>query len=195
MTTLSFLLSTFSRSNFYRPLLITGLLLASSFTLAALPHTQNASILQHAPWTESLKPVGTARMRYLMWNIYDATLLAPNGQWQQAQPFGLRLTYLRNLDGKAIAKRSIVEIRQQGFTNESQLAQWEAALKALIPNVRKGDELFGLKLANGHTQFFHDQTYLGSVADPEFSQWFFNIWLGDKTSEPQLRQQLLGLQG
>jgi hypothetical protein len=33
---------------------------------------------------------------------------------------------------------------------------------------------------------------VGVIRDAEFSRRFFNIWLGEKTSEPKLRAQLIG---
>jgi len=32
------------------------------------------------------------------------------------------------------------------------------------------------------------------IADPEFARLFMGIWLSDRTSEPKMRQALLGYQ-
>ena len=40
--------------------------------------------------------------------------------------------------------------------------------------------------------FYKDNTEIGRIKDPAFSVAFFNIWLGDKTSAPELRRKLLG---
>ncbi len=41
--------------------------------------------------------VGSARMRVMFWDVYDANLFAPAGEWQPGQPFALSLDYLRTL--------------------------------------------------------------------------------------------------
>jgi hypothetical protein len=41
--------------------------------------------------------------------------------------------------------------------------------------------------------FYSNGEEIGSVDDSEFTTSFFNIWLGEKTSEPKFRKALLGL--
>lgn len=136
--------------------------------------------------------VGTARMKYLLWNVYDAKLYASNGTWLAGEPFALELNYLRSLKGDAIAKRSVEEIRKQGFPDESTLSNWYQQLTKILPDVNKGTRLTGVVDANKHTLFYRDGEEIAHVDDPLFSEWFFNIWLSDATSEPKLRRQLLG---
>ncbi|MDX1490990.1 MAG: chalcone isomerase family protein [Pseudohongiellaceae bacterium] len=137
--------------------------------------------------------VGTARLKYFLWNVYDAKLYTSSGQWRSGEPFALELTYLRDLNGDAIAKRSVEEIQKQGFTDEAVLSNWYRRLIEIIPDVKKGTRLTGVVDANSRTHFFRDGEKVAHLDDPLFSKWFFNIWLGDSTSEPKLRQQLLGL--
>ena len=136
--------------------------------------------------------VGEARMTYLFWDVYDAKLYARNSKWRSDEPFALELAYLRDLKGKAIAKRSIEEIRKQGFTDEPTLSLWYKQLTSILPDVNNGMRLTGVVNANSHTEFYLDGKQIAYVDDPLFSKWFFNIWLGEATSEPKLRQQLLG---
>ncbi len=139
------------------------------------------------------KPVGTARLSKLVWDVYDATLYAPDGQWSDAQPFALSLHYLMALDGQDIAERSVAEIRKQGFGDEVKLAAWYSQMKAIFPDVRKGSEITGIYQPDAPTAFYLGSESLGQIRDPEFGRWFFNIWLGDNTSEPDIRKQLLGM--
>ena len=136
--------------------------------------------------------VGTARMKYLLWNVYDVKLYTSSGQWRDGEPFALELNYLRNLKGSAIAKRSVEEIRKQGFTDEPTLSNWYQQLTRMMPDVNKGTRLTGVVDTNNHTLFYRDGVEIAYLDDPLFSKWFFNIWLSDATSEPKLRRQLLG---
>lgn len=137
--------------------------------------------------------VGTARMRYLFWDVYDAELFAPAGVWASDEPYALSLTYLRSLKGAAIAQRSVEEMQQQGYNDQAKLAEWQQAMTELFPNVDKQSNLTGIRTATGDTVFYYNHEFLGAVQDPQFSQRFFAIWLSEKTSEPTLRQALLGL--
>ncbi len=136
--------------------------------------------------------VGQSRLKMYFFKIYDATLYAPNGQFDQTQPFALSLGYLRDFDGADIAQRSIDEMRDLGYRNTAQLAQWLIQMELSFPNIIAGDVLTGVVDEQQHTRFYFNGKPTHTVADPEFTQAFFAIWLDSKTSQPKMRIQLLG---
>ncbi|WP_371192923.1 chalcone isomerase family protein [Glaciecola sp. SC05] len=146
-------------------------------------------IEQHVP---KAKLVGKARLKVLFWNVYDSELYAQDGVWTPDQPFALSLQYLRDLQGRDIAKRSIEEMRKQGFSDEVAMTRWHDTLLNIIPNVSNNSTVVGIQDANKSTILYHNDNLLGEVSEPLFTEWFFNIWLGEKTSQPALRRQLLG---
>lgn len=137
--------------------------------------------------------VGEGRLTYLLWDVYDARLYAPDGQWDENEPFALTLHYLRSLKGEAIADRSVEEMRKQGFEDEVKLAAWHSQMRNIFPDVENGTELTGLYTPGEPTRFYQNGKLMGAVQDAEFGQWFFDIWLSEQTTEPELRIQLLGL--
>lgn len=141
--------------------------------------------------------VGKGLFRYFLWRVYEAELIAPNGQWQYPagyeEPFALRLTYLRDLSGVAIAERTLDEMRTQGFKDEALMQKWFDQIKEIFPDVSDGVSLVGVHVPGVGAHFFRGETYLDTVEDPRFSRQFFDIWLSDKTTGPELRVQLLGL--
>lgn len=138
------------------------------------------------------KPVGQGKLSVMIWDIYDATLYAPQGIWQKSGPLALKLNYLRSIDGNKIADRSAEEIRDQGFKDEVKLAAWHTQMKKIFPDVENGTSITGILTASGETIFLKDGLEIGRIKDPEFGKTFFDIWLSEKTSAPDLRQDLLG---
>ncbi len=136
--------------------------------------------------------VGSGRFTYLLWEVYDATLYAPKGELKRTKPFAMKLTYLRSATGVEIADKSAQEIRQVGFSDEIKLAAWHSQMRKIFPNVKKGMSLTGIYTPDAPTRFYKGSTLIGVIKDPAFGKWFFNIWLGPKSSEPKLRRQLLG---
>ena len=136
--------------------------------------------------------VGEGRLTFLAWDLYDATLYAPKGQWKSVGPFALKLSYFREVSGTDIADQSMEEIRNQGFDNEIKLAAWHAQLKKIFPNVAKGSNLIGIYKHTGETIFYDQDNKIGQINNTEFGRLFFNIWLGEKTNVPHLRKKLLG---
>lgn len=138
--------------------------------------------------------VGTARMRYFTFNVYDAALWVAPGFSAARYPqsaFGLQLTYLRSLDGQAIAQRSLAEMRRGNSLTPAQEQRWLAAMQAVFPDVKAGDRITGLHQPGVGARFWFNGATRGTVADPEFSRLFFGIWLAETTSEPGLRTALL----
>lgn len=143
---------------------------------------------------QDMKLIGEARMRVLFWDVYDARLLSQMDRFDQSEPFALSLTYLRNFEGEKIAARSIEEMRKQGIDDEVALKRWYQSLVGIIPDVRENDEIVGLVDADGSARFFLGGAPIGEIREAAFTRAFFDIWLGDNTSEPRLRDQLLGVQ-
>jgi hypothetical protein len=138
--------------------------------------------------------VGKARLKVIFWDIYDASLIAPQGTFAKNKPFALELKYLRDFKGKEIASRSVDEMRNLGMSDEVKLAKWYQEMQDIFPNVKEGEMITGVVDAENVSHFYLNETPLGKVYDKEFSRWFFDIWLSEETSEPEMRRQLLGLE-
>ncbi|WP_291011260.1 chalcone isomerase family protein [Hydrogenophaga sp.] len=176
----------------------TALAAASLLALAALALALPARANTPEPvLTEALQGkqvVGNARLRVWGFEVYDARLFASPGfdstQFGQ-QPFALELQYLRNFKGAEIAKRSIDEMRDLETIAPDLATQWQAAMRALFPDVKKGDRITGVHTPGRGAAFYLNDRLLGEVADDRFSRLFFGIWLSPKTSQPAMRETLL----
>ena len=150
----------------------------------------NACVTQNI---DQVRFVGTGKLRFLGMDIYRASLFADAKSQNELKQFSLVLNYKKNIKGKAIAERSVYEMRKNGFKDEGKLNLFGTEMKRIFPDIKAGDELTGTALADGTTVFCQKGTELGRITDPEFTKHFFDIWLGQKTSVPKLRRQLLGL--
>ncbi|MEW6693509.1 MAG: chalcone isomerase family protein [Pseudomonadota bacterium] len=144
--------------------------------------------------------VGQGTLRYWGFAVYDATLLAAPG-WRASdlgrQPLVLTLRYQRGFRGADIARRSLEEMRRAGPIDPADEAAWLAAMQRVFPDVRAGDRIAGLWQPGVGARFVLTdadgrQRILGDIADTRFAERFFGIWLAPTTSEPTLRQALLG---
>lgn len=170
------------------PLILMFPLLAPVAALATTP-APAPEIHTHVP---NAALVGEGRLSVLVWDVYDAQLYAPAGEYASKPPFALSLSYLMDLSGEDIAVRSVEEMREQGMRDEVKLAAWYAQMKDIFPDVAPGVNLTGILNDKGESVFYRDGEEIGRIRDPEFGTRFFDIWLAESTSEPELRGQLLG---
>jgi len=169
-------------------LFILGFLLAIfGFTPSYADVIENIKI--NIPQAE---PVGKGRLTWMFWDVYDATLYAPQGHYDLTKPFALSLTYLRDIEGRDIADTSAEEMRRIGMKDEVTLATWHSQMRQIFPDVAQGKNITGVYQPNGTSIFYADGVEIGRLNDAEFGRYFFDIWLSDKTQKPTLRAQLLG---
>ena len=139
---------------------------------------------------------GEATLRFWGLRIYTARLWALpsfHANPTPAQPVVLELEYLRDLKGSAIAERSLQEMKRAGTFTESQAQRWLADMQRIFPDVKSGDRLSGLHQPGRAAVFWYNGRPAGQIDDAEFARLFFAIWLAPTTSEPDMRQALLGL--
>jgi hypothetical protein len=139
--------------------------------------------------------IGSGRLRFLGLSVYDARLWAsrtPGPNDWAALPLALEIEYARALVGRLIAERSIEEMRRVGEFDAAQAQRWQARLAEILPDVQAGDRITGVQRPREATRFFVNARAVGDVRDAEFTRLFFGIWLAPQTSEPRLRDALLG---
>lgn len=139
--------------------------------------------------------VGEGRLKVMFWNVFDARLHAEDGIYAPNEAFALSLTYLRELKGSHIVEKSMEEIERlsSGQIAQEVTSQWDQSLTEMLPDVSKGETITGVRTPQGTSRFYKDEQYLGEIDDPMFTQLFFSIWLGENSTQPALRNQLLGL--
>jgi Chalcone isomerase-like len=159
--------------------------------------TQNADVKPVELATlPNARSVGVAQLQVWGFKVYDARLWAElefNPQDYTRRAFALEINYLRSFDNDAVAERSIQEMRGIGGMSEAQAVQWLAQMRKIFPDIAKGDRLVGLHKPGIGASFSFNGKPVGDILDPEFARLFFGIWLSPKTSAPQLRRGLLGL--
>ena len=184
-----------------RPVVITGLLWAvgargqapapaASATLAA--SSTPAEVSTELP---GARLQGAGRLRFLGLRVYEARLWvsapAMAADWAAA-PLALELEYARSLSGVRIAERSLSEMERQGEIEPAKAQRWLSAMKQIFPDVDASDRITGVNVPGMGARFFINGRQKGDLRDPEFARLFFGIWLSPKTSEPTLREALLG---
>jgi hypothetical protein len=140
-----------------------------------------------------LKARGGGLLRIFGFQVYNAYLWTPNGAaLDRNKPHVLDIQYLRNFTAKALAERSIDEMREQGVGGEAVYPKWLAEMQRVFADVKPGDRLTGVVTAGRTSKFFLNGVLRGEMTDPAFTDAFFGIWLHEKTSQPKFRQLLLG---
>ena len=135
--------------------------------------------------------VGEARLKVLIWEVYDSALFTPSGRWQGDAPYRLSLHYLRNIPAAKLVEETEKAWREQG-RNHPRLNEWLGLLGDLWPDITEGDNLvFGLNEL-GDSAFWFNGSPLGSIEDRDFGPLFGGIWLDPDTPRPELRAQLIG---
>ena len=135
--------------------------------------------------------VGEARLKVLIWEVYDSALFTPSGRWQGVAPYRLSLRYLRDIPAAKLVEETEKAWQEQGRSHP-RLNEWLVLLAELWPDITEGDNLvFGLN-ASGDSAFWFNGSPIGSINDRDFGPLFGGIWLDPDTPRPGLRAELIG---
>ncbi|WP_261904859.1 chalcone isomerase family protein [Vibrio fortis] len=135
-----------------------------------------------------LNKQGEGEMTYLFWTLYNAELYTTPTRTEQA----LKIEYYRDIESKDLVDATQDQWEKLGYS-DSKIKSWIAPLYDMWPNVKQGSTLTIRVSENQQSQFYFDEQPIGTITDTQFGPAFLSIWLSENTSEPELRQQLLGL--
>ena len=149
-----------------------------------------SSVAVAASPVTGLSKVGSGQMDWLFFSVYDASFYTASGRYPaEGLPQALQITYLKDIERQHLIEATQEQWQHLGIKPD---AEWLQVLAATWPSVKDGDVLTFVVQADGSNMFYLNDKALGSVQDNQFSAAFLAIWLSDKTSRPELRQQLIG---
>jgi hypothetical protein len=144
------------------------------------------------PSLEPTQLVGSGILKIYWAKVYTLShyhITAP-GPYENATV--LTYDYLRDIPKEATLKASLEEFaRYPNITKEKQ-ARWMGYLDIALTDMAVGDHAEIWHTSDGSLTFFTRDHTPHRFDDAEFAEVFMNIWLGENTNYPELRQHLLG---
>lgn len=147
-------------------------------------------IVQASP-LQDLQKVGEARLKVWFWEVYESSLYTASGDYNaQNYPIALQIDYLRDISAEDLVEATAEQWQKQGL-DDKRTSPWIERIKALWPDIRKGDQLIFRVDNNQKGRFYYNQEPLGEVEDTDFAPAFLGIWLSPDTEYPKLREKLI----
>ncbi len=128
-------------------------------------------------------------------NDYRVRLMSKNGAYQPSSyPMALEINYLKSMSASALLESTDGELKRLGIDRASR-TRWLASLERILPSVKSGDRLTVLAHGKNKGTFYFNDQAIGDINDRGLAgQFLSSIGLSEKTSQPRLRQQLIGNQ-
>jgi hypothetical protein len=140
---------------------------------------------------QSPKLIGEGTLKVLMWEVYDLRLFTDGTPFSWSDKFLLEFDYSRELKKESVIDASLKEFKLQPNVSDKDIKAWEVYLEQVIQPVQKGTKATVLWVPEGQIIFHYEGSKPTTIENEKFARAFLNIWLGEKTSRPKLRNQLL----
>lgn len=147
---------------------------------------------------DTLKPVGSARLSVLFWDIYQSTLYSADGTFsrddllpESQRRLALNIQYLRDIEADELIEATADEWDKLGVLKAT-YQPWLTQLAAIWPDIQENDELLFVLDDAENGIFYFNHSEIGRVDSPEFAKQFLRIWLDPQSSYPKLRNKLIG---
>ena len=139
-----------------------------------------------------MKLIGQGSLKVLFFEVYDIRLLADSKPFSWKNKFQLEFEYKREVKKETVIESSIKEMRRQSSFLDKDINKWQEYLEISIKPVQEGSQATVTWNPNGQITFHYQSSEPTTIEDENFARAFLNIWLGEETSQPKLRNQLLG---
>jgi len=140
---------------------------------------------------QSPKLIGEGTLKVLMWEVYDLRLFTDGTPFSWNNKFMLEFDYSRELKKESVIDASLKEFKLQPNVTDKDIKAWEVYLEKVIQSVQKGAKASIIWVPDGQIIFHYEGSKPTTIENEKFARAFLNIWLGERTSRPKLRNKLL----
>jgi hypothetical protein len=148
-------------------------------------------ILGNCAVASEMKLIGQGTLKVLFFEVYNVRLLTDSKTFSWKNKFQLEFEYKREVKKQSVIESSIKEMRRQSNILDKDINQWQEYLEISIKPVQEGSQATVSWNPNGQITFHYQSSEPTTIEDENFARAFLNIWLGEETSQPKLRSQLL----
>ncbi len=136
------------------------------------------------------KIVGKANYSFLIWNIYDATLITKSGKFNDDE-FVLVLKYNKVIKKERLVDETINEFKKQKEFKEEYLNNLRQIFNKTFKKTKINSVFVGIK-TNKQAYLYFEGEEVFKTNDKKFINYFFNIWLREDSQNPSFTKKLLG---
>lgn len=136
------------------------------------------------------KIVGKANYSFLIWNIYDATLVTKSGKFEDDE-FALVLKYNKVIKKERLVNETINEFKKQAEFKEEYLNSLRQIFNETFKKTKINSVFVGIKRKKQAYLYFEGEEVF-KTNDEKFINYFFNIWLRKDSQNPSFTKKLLG---
>ena len=140
---------------------------------------------------QSPRLIGEGTLKVLMWQVYDLSLYTDGTPFSWNNKFMLEFDYSRELKKESVIDASLKEFKLQPNVTDKDIKAWEVYLEQVIQSVQKGTKASVMWVPDSQIIFHYEGSKPTTIENEKFARAFLNIWLGEKTSRPKLRNKLL----
>ena len=140
---------------------------------------------------QSPKLIGEGTLKVLMWEVYDLRLLTDGTPFSWNNKFMLEFDYSRELKKESVIDASLKEFKLQPNVTDKDIKAWKVYLEQVIQSVQNGTKASVMWVPDSQIIFHYEGSKPTTIENEKFARAFLNIWLGEKTSRPKLRNKLL----
>ena len=148
----------------------------------------------HVSVASDMKLIGQGTLKVLFFEVYDIRLLSDSNPFSWENKFQLEFEYRRTLTKERVIDSSLKELKRQQNVTEQNLNEWETYLEEAIQPLQEGSKATIEWNPQGTITFQNEGVKSVTIKDESFARSYINIWLGEETSQPKLRSQLLGVE-
>lgn len=129
---------------------------------------------------EDFDKVGETRLSVYFWDVYDAILYSPSGNYKKDERQALLLSYLRDIEAEDLIETTREEWQKLRLDSASH-DEWLQQLGSIWPDIKEGDCLLLVEGKDGSAMFYQGEKLLGTIDDKKFTDQFLAIWLSENS--------------
>jgi hypothetical protein len=137
--------------------------------------------------------IGEGTLSRFGFTVLNMSLWADGRQVDYDTPMALTTHYDVGFYGYQQAERITEEIDRLYPLSNAGKRRYKQKLTRVFPGVEEGDTVTALYLPEEGLRMYRNNRLVGMLDNPEMAKRFFEVWLNRRTSEPELRSQLLNL--
>tara|TARA_R110002096_G_scaffold13392_4_gene47572 strand:- start:328 stop:834 length:507 start_codon:yes stop_codon:yes gene_type:complete len=138
------------------------------------------------------KPVGSAKVSFLFWRVFEANLWSDADEFSWQRPLALSLVYRRDFSAQELTDSSIQEMDRLTDWSRQDLATFRTDLAPCMANVGDGDRITAVGRSEDSVEIYLNGQQRCSLEQPGLRRAFFSIWLSQNSKFPEQSRQLLG---